>query len=315
MTVPGSERSFRLFFLSNDGIGGQELPQPESSSEKPPPEENSEHELPEKKAGNRGVVVASSKQIAWEQFQEIVGAQLPGEVVAAFDPESLKLLGGEPPPEDYFEPEPTDPNPVTAVHFKLARALHELIEKGLQKYKPYRVTASDIAFSYNGIHTLKPIRSKEDRKNFNEEISKQELAKRYSQPFQAIWEAAFGIAEEGRVTTGVITIQAHFPALTREEIDQYFEPNANPGLELIELGINKDLDFFLTLAKDTEAIVCNTTPLRELIEQLVVKKVPTVEMFRALCAADMEQQPEEYGIFALALSHFLQSSESSEQDS
>jgi len=202
-----------------------------------------------------------------------------------FDPE-------QPYPESDFKAEPDGADPFEAVQFKLNRVL-EFFKLAWNENKDFILYASDVVFSANGQHTLKPSRVGE---NINLEIIQQELFERYQKPFLAEWNIAFGVADKSGVNMGNIRIEADYPGLTKEEISEYFSPDTNPGLEMAELGLKKDISFRLFLAEDEEPLILDPKDDCKLVLQFIVQKLPTEEMFENLLRREMAAEAYRYGL-------------------
>jgi hypothetical protein len=208
-------------------------------------------------------------------------------------PDRIDFIDPEQPtPEAEFQVEPTGEDPFEAVKFKLNRIL-ELFKPTSEKNQELVLYASDIVFSANGQHTLKPSREGED---IDVEALQQELLERYNKPFLAEWNIAFGIADKHGVNMGNIKIEADYPELTKEEIVQYFEENANPGLKMVELGIEKGLSFRLFLDEGQEPVMLDAKNDRKLLMQFIVQKLPTEEMFLNLLKREVEAESHRYGL-------------------
>jgi len=208
-------------------------------------------------------------------------------------PERIDFIDPEQPtPEAEFQLEPNGGDPFEAVKFKLNRIL-ELFQPTSEKNRELVLYASDIVFSANGQHMLKPSREGEE---IDVAVAQQELFEKYSQPFLAEWNIAFGVADKDGVSMGNIKIEADYPKLTKEEIAQYFEVDANPGLRMVELGIEKNLSFRLFLDEGQEPVILDAKNDRKLLMQFIVQKLPTEEMFLNLLRREVETESHRYGL-------------------
>ena len=227
------------------------------------------------------LVFASSR----DELMPIVIALLGFQQVDFIDPERPSI-------DAEYQVEPDGADPFEAVEFKLRRIL-ELFQPRKQENKELVMYASDIVFSANGQHMLKPDREGED---LDIAVIQDELFHRYNQPFLAEWNIAFGVADKYGVNMGNIRIEADYPALTRDEITEYFLASANPGLRMVELGIDKDLSFRLFLDEGQEPITLNAREDRRLLEQFIVQKLPTEEMFKNLLQREAYERSHRYGL-------------------
>ncbi len=206
--------------------------------------------------------------------------------------EKIKLIDPEKPADHvpYFQ-EPAGDNPFTAVKFKLHRLI-ELFKDQTDEDHDLVFYASDVVFSANGETYHKP---KRDNELTLEELIP-DLIERYQQPFTADWHVAFGAATEKSVSMGSIRVQAEYPGLTAEEISANLNLDANTGLDLVEIGIAKKLSFKLYLENNSEPIVLNDEVGYKLVEQLIIQKLPTKEMFANLIEREVNAHPDRYGL-------------------
>ena len=243
------------------------------------------------------LIFATGKELTFLRAAQILGLSH----IAFFNPET--------PGQPTFKAEPEGEDSLESVMFKLSRAL-ELFsqgEEGLQASEQHVFIATDVAYSVRRERDIEPeflhklVRRAADWHTLDEQREKQRLAELYSkESFVARWQLAIGVAENHETNLGVVTILGNFDPLTQLEIDRHFEPEANSGMQMVEIGIERGLDFRIVLADSTEPIICNTPELRELIKQLIVLKVPTLEMIEALRRADAQQHPERYRLVFFA---------------
>lgn len=231
------------------------------------------------------IILASNKRELIPIVMGLLGLSLDN--IYFIDPEKPSL-------EAEFRMEPESEDPFEAVKFKLNRIL-ELFQLTGKENQELVLYASDVVFSANGEHLLKPSRSRED---IDIETIHQELIERYKQPFLAEWNVAFGVADKQGVNMGNIRIEADYPGLSEEEISKHFLPSSNAGLELIEIGIAKGLSFKLFLDAEQEPMIIDSQEGYNLLYQFVVQKLPTEEMFNSLVEIDLDQYPQRYGLVA-----------------
>ncbi|MBT4124563.1 MAG: hypothetical protein HN981_04020 [Candidatus Pacebacteria bacterium] len=242
-----------------------------------------EHTIPPQKY--EAIILASNKRELIPIVMGLLGLSLDN--IYFIDPEKPSL-------EAEFRMEPESEDPFEAVKFKLNRIL-ELFQSTEKENQELVLYASDVVFSANGEHFLKPSRSGED---IDIETIHQELLERYKQPFLAEWNVAFGVADKQGVNMGNIRIEADYPSLTAEDISGHFLPSSNAGLELIEIGIAKGLSFKLFLDAEEEPMIVDSQEGYNLIYQFVVQKLPTEEMFNSLVERDLDEHPDRYGLVA-----------------
>ena len=251
------------------------------------------------------IVFSSGKPLTADKGLELLG--LPN--ARQYNPEA--------PGTTDYQQEP-DGHPFKAVEFKLRR-VHQLFPKHLKeedREKLYTYLASDVGFSIlrsDGKHIKeifhKPIRKTKGKHALDHEATKQELAQRYSKDFKARWRigmgAAVAVAKDQRISMGMVTIEADFEPLTRAEIDEFYEPESNAGVDMVGIGIRRELSFWLYLSPGGEPILCNTPELRKLAGQLIVDKMPTKEMILALYETEIETHPQRYAPVVFAKAHLL----------
>ncbi|NCN45397.1 MAG: hypothetical protein COU63_01590 [Candidatus Pacebacteria bacterium CG10_big_fil_rev_8_21_14_0_10_36_11] len=210
-----------------------------------------------------------------------------------FDPEQIDFIDPEKPTEEIgYQEEPAGEDPFEAVKFKLHRLL-KLFQPEWPENKDLVFYASDVAFTANGVACYKPSRAGDE---LNDMEMKNELFSRYQKPFDAMWNIAFGAADKDGVSMGNIKIKANYPGLTKAEIAEKYSAEANPGLKLVEIGIEKGLIFELYLENDEEPIILNDEAGYKLIKQFIVQKLPTIEMFAHLIQREISHRPERYGL-------------------
>lgn len=242
------------------------------------------------------LVFATGKEITFLEAARLLGLSH----VAFFNPET--------PGQETFQQEPLSSDSLESVMFKLSRALELFIPHEEDKTTEEHIfIATDVVYSVKRnqevdeefLHKL--IRKAEDRQSLDEDKEKQRLVELYAKSdFVARWQLAIGTAENQKITMGVVTIVAEFAPLTLEEINKHFDPDSNSGMQMVEVGIDRGIDFKIMLADGAEPIVCNTPELRELVKQLIVIKVPTEPMLHTLYKADLQQHPQQYGLISFA---------------
>jgi hypothetical protein len=237
------------------------------------------------------------KRIFRDTEQLIIASSKPELVTLAIailgqSNDKIRLIDPERPADHvpYFQ-EPASDNPFNAVKFKLHRLL-ELFKDQTDDDHDLVFYASDVVFSANGETYHKPKRESDLKLD---ELA-QELIERYQQPFTADWHVAFGTATENSVSMGSIRIQADYPGLTSEEISDNINLDANTGLDLVEIGVTKKLSFKLYLENNNEPIILNDEIGYKLVEQLIIQKLPTKEMFANLIEREISAHPDRYGL-------------------
>jgi len=237
------------------------------------------------------------KRIFKDTEQLIIASSKPELVTLAIailgqSDDKIRLIDPERPADHvpYFQ-EPASDNPFNAVKFKLHRLL-ELFKDQTDDDHDLVFYASDVVFSANGETYHKPKRESDLKLD---ELSR-ELIERYQQPFTADWHVAFGTATENSVSMGSIRIQADYPGLTSEEISDNINLDANTGLDLVEIGVTKKLSFKLYLENNNEPIILNDEIGYKLVEQLIIQKLPTKEMFANLIEREISAHPDRYGL-------------------
>lgn len=228
------------------------------------------------------LIIASSRK----ELTPIVIALL------GYSQEKIDFVDPEKPAEHMiFTQEPASEDPFLAVKFKLHRLL-ELFKPRTETNKDLVFYASDVVFAADGLFYHKPSRDSEI--DVSALIS--ELKTRYQQPFQAVWQIAFGAADIDGVSMGNIKLEAAYPGLNSAEIVENINVEANTGLNLVELGIEKKLVFKLYLEDGGEPLILNDEAGYELVKQFVVQKLPTLEMFAHLIQREIETKPDRYGL-------------------
>jgi len=209
-----------------------------------------------------------------------------------YSQEKIDFVDPEKPAEHMvFAQEPASEDPFLAVKFKLHRLL-ELFKPRTEANKDLVFYASDVVFTADGLFYHKPSRDNE----VNVEALVAELTTRYQKPFSAGWQIAFGAADIDGVSMGNIKLEADYPGLNPNEIIDNLNLEANTGLNLVELGVEKNLVFKLYLEDGGEPLILNDEAGYELVKQFVVQKLPTLEMFAHLIQREVVAQPERYGL-------------------
>jgi hypothetical protein len=255
------------------------------------------------------VVFASGKKLTMDEGKLRLGLH------------TARLWNPEAPASEHYQEEPdySDPKRVTAHKLNQVLRLYHKNLSEVEKNKLQRYLASDVAYSIKveGNHHYRERFHKVTRDvklayGAARPAIERKLARRYERAFHARWKlgmgAAVAIGEKHQKSIGLVTIEADFEALNADEIHEHYAPEANAGVDVVGIGIDRKISFYLSVDPASEPILCNTDELRDLVYSLIVAKVPTKGMYDALVQPKTEDD-DAMAFFQFTAAHLLTAQE------
>lgn len=236
---------------------------------------------------HKEVAFATGKELTLMQAIALWG--LNSDNVTLVDPEAETQVDGITIPEAV---EPMSTDPLDAVKHKMERAKLTLGDK-----------AADITiFTGDVIPRIQyPQESKDtwhyfhrfDRvpeDEFDEPQFRSEVDRRYGrQNFTVQWLVGFGVHDQGETRYGKLIVEAKCTELNPREIQRLFDPQTSPGIKLLE-AVHQQNHMKLEL-KFSEDAKQGLTISYEMSHQLIVDKIPSIEMLEQLIPGVWSENP------------------------